>query len=84
MDKHDNVGKCGHAKCAGGNGCYETGKPMRSYEEIKAEYQVDIFDPAVCPSSLDEYNGPLTGETAHKWDDTTDPVTCAECGATNN
>lgn len=37
MTINDNVGKCGHAKCAGGNGCYEKGAPMRTYEEIKAE-----------------------------------------------
>ncbi len=38
-NKNDNVGKCGHAKCAGGSGllCYEKGAPMRSYEEIKKE-----------------------------------------------
>lgn len=37
---NDNVGKCGHARCAGGNGilCYQKGAPMRTYEEIKREY----------------------------------------------
>ena len=37
MEKNDNVGKCGHAKCAGGVLCYEKGAPMRTYNEIKAE-----------------------------------------------
>lgn len=37
------------------------------------------FDNNVCPSAP----RPLTeGETAHKWDTDTDPVSCAECGAT--
>lgn len=37
--QNDNVGKCGHARCAGGNGklCYERGKGMRSYNDIKQE-----------------------------------------------
>lgn len=49
--------------------------------EHEIEGDVDIYDPAICPSSLDEFHRPLTeGETAHKWDDTTDPITCAECG----
>lgn len=35
----------------------------------------------VCPSSLDENLQPIDqGNTAHRWDDTTDPPTCAECG----
>lgn len=43
------------------------------------EYELD---PKVCPSSLNEDGMPMTeGETAHRWDDTTDPHTCAECGA---
>jgi len=27
----DNVGKCGHRKCAGGILCYEKGRPMSAY-----------------------------------------------------
>jgi hypothetical protein len=30
---NDNVGKCGHAKCAGGNGCFMKGKPMSNYKK---------------------------------------------------
>ncbi len=46
---------------------------MTSYEQ----------DPNVCPSSLGEDGYPVDqDETAHKWDETTDPHTCAECGAT--
>lgn len=46
---------------------------MNSYE----------LDPDVCPSSLNEEGEPMTeGETDHKWDTTTDPHTCSECGAT--
>lgn len=42
-----------------------------------------IYNPTVCPSSLNENDEPNDpNETAHKWDDSTDPVTCAECGAT--
>ena len=35
LQKHDNLGKCGHAKCAGGDGthCYEVGAPMRPYKK---------------------------------------------------
>lgn len=40
MAKNDNVGKCGHARCAGGNGCYFTGQPMKSYDEIKREGEI--------------------------------------------
>lgn len=44
------------------------------------DYQMDSN---VCPSSLNEDGIPVDpNETAHKWDDTTSPVTCAECGAT--
>lgn len=28
-----NVGKCGHAKCAGGNGCYQKGRSMVPYRK---------------------------------------------------
>ena len=33
--KNDNVGKCGHAKCAGGNGvlCFKKGTPMSTYQK---------------------------------------------------
>lgn len=39
--KNPNVGKCGHARCAGGSGelCYEKGRGMRSYDEIKKELE---------------------------------------------
>lgn len=82
MKKNDNVGKCGHARCAGGNGCYEKGSPTRSYE--------NMWSPDICPSSLNEYGEPMTdGETAHRWaaqlsnDDYGKPVyMCEECGAT--
>jgi hypothetical protein len=40
-----------------------------------------LLDPNVCPSSLNENDEPVDpNETAHKWDDTTNPITCAECG----
>ena len=43
----------------------------------------NIYNPDICPSSLDEFGEPMTeGETAHKWDETTSPVTCSECGTT--
>lgn len=42
----------------------------------------NIYNPEICPSSLDEYGEPMTeGETAHKWDESENPITCAECGA---
>lgn len=43
--KTDNVGKCGHAKCAGGAGelCYEKGKPMKPYAPMK-EYRIEITE----------------------------------------
>lgn len=33
--QNNNIGKCGHAKCAGGDGthCYEKGKPMATYSK---------------------------------------------------
>jgi len=36
---NDNVGKCGHPRCAGGDGthCYEKGKPMRAYKSMTRE-----------------------------------------------
>lgn len=39
---NDNVGKCGHARCAGGNGllCYEKGQGMRTYDDIKQELEL--------------------------------------------
>jgi hypothetical protein len=41
-----------------------------------------LFDPDVCPGSLGEDDKPIDpSETAHKWDETANPVTCAECGA---
>ena len=44
----------------------------------------NIYNPAICSSSLDEYGYPFTGETAHRWDDTENPITCAECGTTKD
>lgn len=46
----------------------------------------DEMNPAICPSALEE-DGTLDrskGEEwgKHRWDDSTDPHTCAECGAT--
>jgi len=40
--KNDNVGKCGHAKCAGGTRkyCYEKGKGMKLYKEAKRDLEV--------------------------------------------
>lgn len=56
---NDNVGKCGHAKCAGGNGtlCYEKGKPMRTYEEIKKENESKTWTASTLdtPYTLDTY-----------------------------
>lgn len=41
-----------------------------------------LLDPKVCPSSLGENDEPIDpNETAHKWDESTDPHTCSECGA---
>lgn len=47
----------------------------------------DQMNPRICSSALDE-NGNLERPAMmqdidwgkHKWDDTTDPITCAECG----
>lgn len=42
----------------------------------------NLLDPNICPSSLNEDGEPMTeGETAHRWDETTNTATCAECGA---
>lgn len=30
--KNNNKGKCGHARCAGGNGCLQKGEYMQKYE----------------------------------------------------
>ncbi len=41
-----------------------------------------LLNPDVCPSSLGEDDKPVNpDETAHKWDITTDPISCSECGA---
>jgi hypothetical protein len=40
-----------------------------------------VWDNNICPSSLDENHDPITDETAHKWDDSSNPIACAECGA---
>lgn len=40
-----------------------------------------MLNPLVCPASLGEDDKPVNPlETAHKWDETTDPVSCSECG----
>lgn len=45
----------------------------------------NIYNPKICSSSLDEFGEPANeGETAHRWDTTTTPVTCAECGTTRD
>lgn len=66
---------------------------MRTYGFGVARDQVEkdeadwVFDNEVCPSSLteDETTGKLRpideSETDHKWDEDTDPISCAECGA---
>lgn len=39
----------------------------------------------VCPSSLEENLKPMDeNNTAHVWDEDTNPVTCAECGTLKN
>lgn len=39
-------------------------------------------NPDVCPSSLGEDGYPIDpSETAHVWDESSDPHKCAECGA---
>jgi hypothetical protein len=50
---------------------------------MKKLYYSDLANipPTVCPSSLDENLEPVDpSNTAHVWDDSTDPVTCSECG----
>lgn len=50
---------------------------------MKKLYYSDLANipPDVCPSSLDENLVPVDpSNTGHHWDDSTDPVTCAECG----
>lgn len=55
-----------------GEGAIERGNGTTEY----------VFDADVCSSSLDEWGWPMTeGETAHRWDDTKNPIECAECGA---
>jgi hypothetical protein len=79
MENNANEGKCGHAKCAGGNGCYEKGAPMCKYKPVNMD---NIYNPDICPSSLDEFGEPATpGETAHIWDTSAFPTECSECGA---
>ena len=40
-----------------------------------------LLNPDICPSSLGENDEPVNPEeTAHKWDETEEPITCAECG----
>lgn len=44
-----------------------------------------LLDPNICPSSLGEDDTPIDPtQTAHKWDDTMSPITCAECGTTKD
>lgn len=52
MNINDNVGKCGHARCAGGNGCYEKGKPMRAYKKI-----VTLADQIEALGDASDYKG---------------------------
>jgi len=49
---------------------------------VEHGYNTDyIWDANVCTSSLNEWGKPMTeGDTDHRWDDTQDPITCAECG----
>lgn len=45
----------------------------------RAHFIDNVFNPEVCPSSLDENGEPMGEETAHKFDKDTDE--CNECGA---
>lgn len=38
----DNVGRCGHAKCAGGQLCYEKGAPMTTYQKEPVQHSAEI------------------------------------------
>ncbi len=44
----------------------------------------DMMNPKICPSALDEDGNNAfaddEGHGGHKWDDTTNPITCSECG----
>jgi len=57
------------------------------YDKLRALYFDEEEDapfdlnPLICPSAPDIHAEP-SDENAHKWDDSTDPITCAECGAT--
>lgn len=45
----------------------------------------NLLNPKICVASLDENCEPSDpNNTAHVWDDTTDPVTCSECGTTQD
>jgi len=48
----------------------------------------DEMNPAICSSALDEDGNNAFADDAdggkHKWDDTTTPNTCAECGTTRD
>jgi len=39
MPKNDNVGKCGHAQCAGGVLCFQKGPPMATYLKMTYDEQ---------------------------------------------
>lgn len=49
--KKDNVGKCGHAKCAGGDGCFEKGKPMAIYKRDDLDIEI-THDEVILDDSL--------------------------------
>lgn len=55
MKKDDNVGKCGHPKCAGGNLCYYKGKPMREYKPVCVKHGLEIeYTQNRCVQCMDE------------------------------
>lgn len=52
---NDNVGKCGHAKCAGGNLCYYQGKPMTTYSPVCVKHDMEApYSNNRCIKCMDE------------------------------
>ena len=65
--KNDNLGKCGHVKCAGGTGdlCFKKGAPMSTYR--KDEY---------CPRCIEDH----TDDEGVERKGTLEKSDCEDCG----
>lgn len=66
METDNNIGKCGHAKCAGGDGCYEKGTPMKKWERLE-QFKLCFMDATTFTDEFPEDDKELRAVVAKRY-----------------